>query len=548
LYIQLISKRVLDKQFVALFPNPLSSLYSVFKVAALAVVVFVLSVTAGCQSGAVRPDSSKADISLREVRVDASRVMGTIRSFQGVNGAPVPLRPGLVNVSAAFRDVGVDLVRTHDYFGPADIDAKWSRPDRAARSNRASWANVIFPNPAADPDKETSYNFGPTDRIIQAIVANGAEVYFRIGRSWSADPDPPADFDKFATIVKRVAIHYNQGWANGFRLGIRHWEFWNEPDVEAPSGLWLTEPPWLPQPFWSGTPQQFYLLYEKTGRALKAMDPAIKVGACGTALAHRAGPYREGLMRYCAKRGVPLDFFSWHHYHDSSFDPYDMVRIGAEYRRLLDSFGLKSCEIDVTEWNMSLPKGRPGHVDQVSTEAAAFTAAALIYLQDSALARSLYYRGDAGPPGLFDGNGRYRKKAYAFKAVGTMLKSPERLAATGGDTLGFAVLAGKSKDGRIVQVIISNHEIPPDRRGKNLHPNPSQLPRQKNILYRNNSGYSLTVTGLPWGESEFEVKRFRLSYTEDFAMVEEASGRGGTFTLAHSLPPPGLELIVLRQK
>ncbi|MFB3886961.1 MAG: hypothetical protein ACE144_17180 [Thermodesulfobacteriota bacterium] len=442
----------------------------------------------------------------------------------------------------------MDLVRTHDYFGPADIDAKWSRPDRSARSNQASWADVIFPNPAADPDKETSYNFGPTDRIIRAIVANGAEVYFRIGRSWCADPDPPADFDKFARIVKRVAMHYNQGWANGFRLGIRYWEFWNEPDVKAPSGSWVTEPFWLPQPFWSGTPEQFYLLYEKTARALKAVDPAIKVGACGTAAAYRSGPYREGLMRYCANRGVPLDFFSWHHYHDSSFDPYDMVRIGAEYRRLLDSFNLQSCEIDVSEWNMSLTMGRPGHIDQVSMEAGAFTAAALIYLQDSALARSLYYRGDAGPPGLFDGNGRYRKKAYAFKAVGTMLKSPDRLAATGGDTLGFAVLAGKSKDGRIVQVIISNYEIPPDRRGKSPYPDPSLLPRRKKILYRNNRGYALIVTGLPWGESEFEVKRFRLSNSENLAMAEEASGRGGTFALSRSLPPPGLELIVLRQK
>ncbi len=533
---------------MGLLPYPLSSLHFVFKVAALAGVVFVLSVTAGCQSGAVRPDTSKADSPLREVQVDASRVIGEIRSFQGAHGAPVPLRPGLANVSSAFRDVGVDLVRTHDYFGPADIDAKWSRPDRSARSNQASWADVIFPNPAADPDKETSYNFGPTDRIIRAIVANGAEVYFRIGRSWCADPDPPADFDKFARIVKRVAMHYNQGWANGFRLGIRYWEFWNEPDVKAPSGSWVTEPFWLPQPFWSGTPEQFYLLYEKTARALKAVDPAIKVGACGTAAAYRSGPYREGLMRYCANRGVPLDFFSWHHYHDSSFDPYDMVRIGAEYRRLLDSFNLQSCEIDVSEWNMSLTMGRPGHIDQVSMEAGAFTAAALIYLQDSALARSLYYRGDAGPPGLFDGNGRYRKKAYAFKAVGTMLKSPDRLAATGGDTLGFAVLAGKSKDGRIVQVIISNYEIPPDRRGKSPYPDPSLLPRRKKILYRNNRGYALIVTGLPWGESEFEVKRFRLSNSENLAMAEEASGRGGTFALSRSLPPPGLELIVLRQK
>ena len=62
-------------------------------------------------------------------------------------------------------------------------------------------------------------------------------------------------------------MHYNQGWARGFHDGIRYWEFWNEPD-----GL-----------FWSGTPQQFYALYEKTARALKSVDPTLKVGGDGKA-------------------------------------------------------------------------------------------------------------------------------------------------------------------------------------------------------------------------------------------------------------------------
>ena len=56
-------------------------------------------------------------------------------------------------------------------------------------------------------------------------------------------------------------MHYNQGWANGFHDNIRYWEFWNEPEL-----------------FWSGTPEQFYLLYEKTARALKTCRSPLKVG------------------------------------------------------------------------------------------------------------------------------------------------------------------------------------------------------------------------------------------------------------------------------
>ena len=519
-----------------------ASLFSAFKITALIFAVFALPVMAGCRTVAVRPAGSGANGQMREVRVDAGQVIGRVRSFQGVNCGPAPLLEGLADVSQGYKDVGIDLVRTHDFFGPADIDAKWPHPDRIAVAVKASGARVVFPNWGADPEKEASYNFGPTDRVIQAIVASGAEVYWRIGRSWSADPAPPADFDKFAGIVKHVAMHYNQGWANGFRYNIRYWEFWNEPDLEA---NWF---PGFAQPFWSGTPEQFYLLYEKTARALKSLDPAMKVGACGKAGANLGGPYREDLMRYCASRGVPLDFFSWHQYHDSSLDPYDMVRIGAEYRRLLDSFGLKGSEIHVSEWNRSLAMLGAGPVSQGSMEDAAFAGTALIYLQDSALSRSLHYRGDATQGGLFEMNGRYRKKAYAFKATGAMLSSPERLAATGGDTLGFAVLAGKSKEGKTVQVLVSNYEMPADRRGDNPRPGPAMLPRQKNIVYRNNRGYALTVTGLPWGQAEFSVKRYRLSDTDNFTMAEEPAGRGAAFALERPLPPPGLELIVLQQK
>jgi hypothetical protein len=124
----------------------------------------------------------------------------------------------LTRVSRQYEDLGIDIVRTHDFFGPTDIDAKWTNPDRIASSVGASGLKVIFPNWDADPEKEESYNFGPSDRVIKAIVDSGADVYWRIGRSWSADPEPPTDFNKFANIVKHVAMHYNNGWADGFNF------------------------------------------------------------------------------------------------------------------------------------------------------------------------------------------------------------------------------------------------------------------------------------------------------------------------------------------
>jgi len=229
----------------------------------------------------------------RSLQLDAGKVIGEIRSFQGLNGPPSPVMAGLPSLIEQYKDLRVDQVRTHDFMGPTEIDSKfaidnglltWLIPDNVQRAGvvKAGNASIIFPDWIADPEKPESYNFGPTDKVIAAIHASGAEVYYRIGRSWGAKIDPPNDFDKFGSVVKHIAMHYNQGWANGFHDNIRYWEFWNEEDLPF---------------FWTGTPEQFYQLYEKTARALKSVDPSMKVGADALALPFASGPWRWDITR-----------------------------------------------------------------------------------------------------------------------------------------------------------------------------------------------------------------------------------------------------------
>lgn len=460
----------------------------------------------------------------RSIRIDAGTVAGTIRSFQGVNDGPGPLLPGLPDLTSQYRDLRIDIIRTHDNFGPTDVDAQWPQPDAISKAVRASGSNSIFPNWDADSDKEESYNFAPSDRVIQAIVDSGAQVYYRLGRSWAADPKPPRDPDKFANICKHILMHYNSGWARGHRYNIRYWEFWNEPDLD---------PSWNPsfiRPFWTGTPEQFYELSEKVARALKTCDPRVKIGTCGKAVPGLPGPYREGLIRYCAARKVPLDFYSWHRYHDQSLDPHEMVRIGGWIRKILDSAGFSEAENHVSEWNMNLRMNSLGLWGQTSMNNAAFTAAALIYLQDSALDRAFYYRGDAGTMGIFDVRGAYRKKAYAFKAAGAMLDTPQRLPVTGSDTRGFAVLAGRSADNRKVQVLLA-HFVPPPAAGD-----------------AGRSDYVLSLDHLPWNDGQFSVKRYRISESEDLALISDQPAAGSRLELTGRLPAPGVELIVVERQ
>lgn len=516
----------------------------------------VLALLLLCRVGLAQ---SHADSQLRVLTIDAGKASGVIRSFQAVNGQPTPMIPGLPNVIPHYREMRIAMVRTHDMMGPTDIDARfslkdpgltWLVPERGERAAivKEGNANSIFPDWNADPEAPASYNFGPTDKVIQAIWGIGAEVYYRIGRSWGANADPPPDFDKFAAVVKHVAMHYNQGWAGGYHDHIRYWEFWNEPEISV---------------FWSGTPEQFYALYEKTARALKSLDPSLKVGTPAKACALCEGPYREDLLNYCVAHNTPLDFYSWHTYADLSADAYDTVRIGRQIRRLLDAKGFRSAESCLSEWGLSADFTDAEKPVLQGMENAAFMGSTIIYMQDSTIDRAIFYRGDAAWVGLFGRHGEYLKPAYTFRAMGAMRDTPERISVTGTDNFGFAALAGRSRDGRTVQVLISNYRIPADYKPhiqeppKDLFPEglPAPglsrikfLPRREGIVYSKNRGYDLTITNLPWGEAAFSVKRYRLTESEDFSLVEEVVRSGGKLHIFNLLPPPGLELIILHAR
>ena len=504
----------------------------------------------------------------RSLQVDVGKVIGEIHDLQGLNGQPTPVMAGLPNLVRQYKELRTSLVRTHDMMGPTDIDAKfdfkniwlaWLIPDNAARAGvvEAGNKNILFPDPKADPEKPESYNFGPTDKVMAAIHESGAKVYYRIGRSWGAQAEPPADFDKFASVVRHTAMHYNQGWAHGFHYGIHYWEFWNEPG----------------EIFWTGTPEQFYQLYEKTARALKSVDPEMKVGGPAIADPAHVSPWREGLLDYCTAHKVPFDFYSWHTYAIGSADPYDGVRLANIFRKLLDAHGYTKAESILSEWNLT-PDFTEGEKAELQGEHnAAFVGAALSYFQDAPLDAAIFYRGDATWMGLFDLQGKYFKPAYTFKAMGEMLDTPKRLAVEGPDTIGFAALAGRSADGKKVQILISNYEIPAGYKAKDMilsteleemakkikaeeaaHPKPTQpepvneLPQRTGLVYKDNAGYNLSVNNLPWGKGAFTIKRYRISKTQNLELVEEKAGSGNSVKISNPFPTDTVEFIVLQQK
>jgi hypothetical protein len=459
-------------------------------------------------------------------------------------------------------------------------------PGQAGQNAVVAYANprVIFPNPDADPTLATSYNFAPTDAYIKSILGVGAKVLFRVGRSQAAGSSPPADLKKYAVIVKHIVMHYNQGWANGFVNKVKYWEVGNEPDLGSGN--------------WGGTPQQYYDLYASVVNAIKTVDPTSHVGGPALTFAQNTNSsnnnaYEEQFIKWVAANRLPMDFFSYHCYPNDtlSFDPYDFTRLGTVVRSLLDQNGFTKAQVMLTEWNLS-PVAATDTKYVQNIQCAAFVGSALTYMQDSAVDASFFYRGDTAYLGLFEKDGEYSDTARAFAMMGAMLNTPNRVATTGGDTIGFSVLAGVSKDQNTIQILISNYQRDvnflkstldrtPLQASLNLATDPnSALNRKyfggvspstiKNIndshsggivvdipsftaltpqdyTYVNNSGYAITVDQLPWGKHKFTATRYRLNGSRKYVQIDQTEMKGGTYQAVAALPPPSLELIVLRR-
>lgn len=483
---------------------------------------------------------------LRKITVDAGAPVGRLRSLQGVNGAPAPgahkpenfkfggwNMPEGVDVSTGYKMARIDLVRTHDAYGPTDIDAKFETNDAPGGGLISAHRDIftIFPDPNADANDPRSYNFGPTDQIIASIRKVGAQVMFRLGRSEGADAHPPKDFDKYAAIAKHVVMHYNRGWAQGFHYHIRYWEIWNEPD--------------LGKVFWAGTAPQYYELYRKLAGAVKSADPRALVGGPAIARPNDDTPYRDAFLEYVRTEHLPLDFYSWHWYATDSDDPLDFTRIAKDIRARLDKHGFAHTRSMVTEWNYGLMDPPP-----TSVQRASFITAALIYMQDAPIDAANLYRADS----VFGSDGATPDKTgQALIALGSLEDTPYRLRVHGADLNGFAVEAARSADGRTIQILLSNYQIPSEFLGPRaaddvLHVPPVfnvRLLARRSISYRNNSGYDLTIDHLP-ANHRYSVERCRISAAHDFTQLGTTLYANAPIRLRNELSPPAIELITVR--
>ena len=144
-------------------------------------------------------------------------------------------------------------------------------------------------------------DFAGIDRVYDRLLAIGLRPVVELAympRDLARDPDHtvfyykgvsslPKDWDRWADLVRDLVQHLVDRY--GLEEVRDHWAFevWNEPNLEY---------------FWSGDAQDYLRLYETAARAVRSVDPGLRVGGPATA----AVGWVEDLLVHTEKTGAPL--------------------------------------------------------------------------------------------------------------------------------------------------------------------------------------------------------------------------------------------------
>ncbi len=173
-----------------------------------------------------------------------------------------------------------------------------------------------------------SYDWQVVDRTLGWIVKYGAVAYIsidstpsilggrvkpftgealanKLSKSSGFTPEPPDSFEDWGLIVGDFAHHV----LNEKKFTVARWSVWNEPDGGGG--------------FWNAGLERYLDLYAVTARAVRAVDPAARIG--GPECASFNPPWVKALFDRCAKDKLPLDFIAYHDY-SGDLNSLDRVR------------------------------------------------------------------------------------------------------------------------------------------------------------------------------------------------------------------------------
>lgn len=357
---------------------------------------------------------------------------------------------------------------------------------------RATYGGGFAP-PEVLPEPQITFSY--VDMVVDAILDAGARPFVELGFMprelatqtetlfwWKAHCSPPTDMAEWVRLVSETVRH----WIERYGLDeVREWRFevWNEPNL-------------VPH-FWTGTRTEYFELYEATARALKAIDPQLKVGGPSTSVFvpdaryagetyDRAAEFATGqapdpdaldwqpvwvreLVEWCAERDLPLDFLSTHLYPtdyaaDVTGSGFRAIHRHVDateqdlrlLRELIAASPYPDAELHITEWSSS-----PSSRDRTHDTLFAATYITRAFLKGAALADSISYwtftdifeEGGAGLGPFHGGFGFVNEQGIhkpTFHAVAMLNRLGDRVVHQ--DDQG--IITRSSSDGRVSAVFL----------------------------------------------------------------------------------------------
>jgi len=219
-------------------------------------------------------------------------------------------------------------------------------------------------------DGRPVYDFTSIDRLYDGLLAMGVKPFIELGWTpsamrtsdqtifyWKGNTSHPQP-EKWSALIDAFVRHLIARYG-AEEVASWYFEFWNEPNLEG---------------FWERADQAAYFdYYGRTVRAIKAIDPALRVGGPATAGAAWAPEF----LAYADKHNLPVDFVSTHTYgveggfldekgegdNKLSRNPDAVVGDVRKVRGEIEASTRRGLPLFFTEWSTSYNPRDPIHDD-----------------------------------------------------------------------------------------------------------------------------------------------------------------------------------------
>jgi xylan 1,4-beta-xylosidase len=285
------------------------------------------------------------------INVDAHKVMAPFTPIARFFGADEPNYAYFPQGKSLLSDLGSlgsaqTYFRTHNLLttGDGTPGLKWGSTNAYTEDKHG--------NPI--------YNFTIIDRIFESYLENNVKPYAQIGfmpEALSTHPHPysfnftatssysniytgwtypPNNYEKWGKLVYQWVKHCVEKYGRK-EVDSWYWEVWNEPNI----------------PYWNGTTQEFYMLYDYAVDAVKRALPTARIGGfeiaggpSGTYLADFLDHVLKESSYATGKKGTQLDFLSFHakgapnFINDTDGGGHVQMGISAQLKNIDDAFAV----------------------------------------------------------------------------------------------------------------------------------------------------------------------------------------------------------------